>query len=71
MSVGPQVGIGGCSSLVEDDLVLRACDWLLMTYGINLVIFVFKQTSQKRCASCCFDCVERYWRLNTEVQRKR
>ena len=35
MLVGPQVGIGGCSSLVEDDLVSRACDWLL-------VIFVFR-----------------------------
>ena len=24
--------IGGSSSIVDDDLVLRACNWLLMTY---------------------------------------
>ena len=27
---GAARGFGGCSSLVEDDLVFRACDWLLI-----------------------------------------
>ena len=31
MLLGPEVGIGDCRSLVGDDLVVRACDWLLMT----------------------------------------
>ena len=29
--MGPQVGIGSCSLLVENDLVLRICVWLLIT----------------------------------------
>lgn len=36
MLVGPQVGIGGSSSLGEDDLVSRACDWQLMTYDTSV-----------------------------------